>query len=267
MCFPPLPNTFLAGFYQSIGVDWNQFQYQNWTGADPELPVGQTSYIEDESRTGFFFGAKFGHPEGLILLDAWGKNLDRTPISEQARSDMRRLHVSSHSFTPPAQHGDAISRHLDSITLEQHICETRGVSRETVRTFLSPVSGGGSGLGADVLSGYAEYAADVLFPWEYSKGAQMFPGGNTGIARHMLKTMLPDAIPGPPTVTNNSRTPILFPALDRREANLRVRNGATVISLEQEVARVRITYLKDRRLYRINAAPSSWPAAVGPPNM
>jgi spermidine dehydrogenase len=25
-CFPPLPNTFLAGFYDSIGVDWTQFK-------------------------------------------------------------------------------------------------------------------------------------------------------------------------------------------------------------------------------------------------
>jgi hypothetical protein len=35
--------------------------------------------------------------------------------------------------------GDAISRYLDSITLEQHYMEQYGLSRETVRTFLSPV--------------------------------------------------------------------------------------------------------------------------------
>jgi spermidine dehydrogenase len=45
MCFPPLPNTFLADFYASIGVDWSQFQYQVWNGSEPELPVGKTSHI------------------------------------------------------------------------------------------------------------------------------------------------------------------------------------------------------------------------------
>lgn len=70
------------------------------------------------------------------------------------------------------------------MTLEQHLMEEFGLSRETVRTYLSPVSGGGSGLGPDVLSAYADYAADVLIPWQYDKGVQMSPGGNTGVARH-----------------------------------------------------------------------------------
>src|SRR5260370_27589935 len=30
-CFPPLPSDFLAGFYDSIGIDWKQFRYQQWT--------------------------------------------------------------------------------------------------------------------------------------------------------------------------------------------------------------------------------------------
>ena len=67
----------------------------------------------------------------------------------------------------PKTHGDALSRHLDSITLEQHLIEQYGLSRDTIRTYLSPIAGGGSGLGADALSAYAEYAADVLLPWDY----------------------------------------------------------------------------------------------------
>ncbi|MBV8898292.1 MAG: NAD(P)-binding protein [Acidobacteriaceae bacterium] len=257
MCFPPLANTFLADFYSSIGIDWSQFQYQSWNSAEPELPVGRTSYIEDEQHTGFYFGAKFGRPEGLMLVDAWGKNLDRTPVSEAARRDMQRMKASEtgRGFTPPVQHGDAISRHLDQITLEQHICDTRGISRETVRTFLSPVTGGGSGLGADALSAYADYAADVLFPWDYAKGAQMFPGGNAGIARHILKHMLPEAIPGPATVANICRAPIQFSALDRDGSNVRLRMRTTVVSVEHDSAakRVRVTYLKGGRLHQVRA--------------
>src|SRR5690349_9001359 len=33
-CFPPLPTDFLSGFYDSIGIDWKQFQYQRWTGPE-----------------------------------------------------------------------------------------------------------------------------------------------------------------------------------------------------------------------------------------
>jgi spermidine dehydrogenase len=89
----------------------------------------------------------------------------------------------------PKEHGDEASRRLDSITLEQHLTEQYGISAETVRTFLSPVSGGGSGIGADALSAYADYAADVLLPWDYAQGSQMFPGGNAGVARHLVRTL------------------------------------------------------------------------------
>ena len=50
----------------------------------------------------------------------------------------------------PQTEGDAISRQLDAITLEDHLDGAVSISRETVRTFLSPVEGGGYGLGPDV---------------------------------------------------------------------------------------------------------------------
>src|SRR5262245_25924861 len=44
--FPPLPNTFLADFYRSIGIDKGRFEYQGWGGAQAEIPVGNTTYGE-----------------------------------------------------------------------------------------------------------------------------------------------------------------------------------------------------------------------------
>ena len=47
----------------------------------------------------------------------------------------------------PQVEGDAISRQLDTITLEEHLMARHRISRETVRTSLSPVEGGGYGRG------------------------------------------------------------------------------------------------------------------------
>lgn len=258
MCFPPLAGTFLADFYRSIGIDWRQFRYQTWKGSESQLAPGNTPYIEDDRHSGFYFGAKFGHPEGLWLIDPWGKNLEGAPIPANTRAELQRTHDGSGEagFTPPKQHGDAISRKLDGMTLEQHICERFQVSPETVRTFLSPVAGGGSGIGADVLSAYSDYAADVLFPWDYDRGAQMFPGGNTGIARHIMKALLPDAIPGSGTMANICRGPIEFSALDRPLGRVRMRMRATVIGVEHDGSpdRANITsvyYLKGGKLYKL----------------
>ncbi|HTU43867.1 MAG TPA: NAD(P)-binding protein [Bryobacteraceae bacterium] len=262
-CFPPLPNTFLAEFYDSIGVDWSQFQYQRWTGPQPEVPLETAPYPVGGKTSGFFFGAKFGHPEGLWLIDPWGKRLAGAPISEQAKRellsmrDADRKPFSEHRFQPK-QHGDAASRHLDSITLEQHLIETYSLSAETIRTFLSPITGGGSGIGADVLSGYADYAADVLLPWQYEKGAQMFPGGNTGMARQILKKLIPDAIPGATTMQEICRGRVQFNVLDRKGQPARIRTGATVVSVKhdgdpQRASAVEILYAKDGKLYRVRA--------------
>jgi spermidine dehydrogenase len=139
-----------------------------------------------------------------------------------------------------------------------------GLSQDTVRTFLSPVSGGGSGLGADALSGYADYAADVLLPWDHEKGVQMFPGGNAGVARHIVKSLIPDAIPGLMTLQSVARTPVDFAALDRPGA-ARIRLRSTVISVQNEAGMVKVVYARDGKLSSVRArsaivAGGSWTA-------
>ncbi len=262
-CFPPLSGTFLAEFYDSVGIDWKQFQYQKWAGSQPEFKIQTAPYPVGGPTSGFFFGAKFGKPDGLWLTDPWGKRLAGAPLSEQTKREwlsMRetdRKPFSPHRFQPK-EHGDAASRHLDAMTLENHLVETYGLSVETIRTFLSPITGGGSGLGADVLSGYCEYAAEVLLPWDYKQGAQMFPGGNTGVARHILKQLIPDAISGAASMKEICRGGVRLAALDRKKQSTRIRLDATVVSVkhlgEPNAARaVEILYTRNGKLYRVLA--------------
>lgn len=262
-CFPPLPGTFLESFYDSVGIDWNRFRYQSWAGPQPELKLETAPYTSGGKTSGFFFGPKFGKPEGFWSIDPWGKRLEGAPIPEQARKELLRRQdddrrpFSTHRSQPKV-HGDAASRHLDSITLEQHFIETYGLSAQTIRTFLSPIAGGGSGLGADALSAYAEYAADVLLPWQYDKGAQMFPGGNTGVARHILKQLNPRAISGGQTMEEICRGRVDFDSLDRRGHPARIRLASTVISVKhdsdpEKSSGVFVDYTKGGKLYRVKA--------------
>ena len=217
MFFPPLPDTFLAGFYRSIGIDRDTFEYQAWRGPATEMPIGPTPYFAGGKTSAFYFGPRFNRPAGQLLVDPWGAQLDGAPIDEQARRDLLAMtaNTGARAKAQPKQHGDADARRLDAMTFEQHLMELYGISRETVRTFLSPVSGGGSGLGADALSAYADYAADVLLPWRYDQGPQMFPGGNAGVARHIVRTLIPDAISGPDTLAGVEHGRVNFRALDR----------------------------------------------------
>jgi len=260
MFFPPLPGTFLAEFYPSIGISADVFDYQSWTGTRPEMPVGRTFYFGGGKTSAFYFGPKFGVSNGMLLIDPWGRRLEGAPISADARRELLAME-DAHGVrerAQPKEHGDAASRQLDSVTLEQHLMDAFHLSRDTVRTFLSPVSGGGSGLGADALSAYSDYAADVLLPWEYAKGAQMFPGGNTGVARHIVKALIPDAIDGPLSLAGVCRGGVKFAALDRTGQPSRIRTGCTVLSVRQENSQdgkgdVLVTYARRDKLHALRA--------------
>lgn len=261
------PYSFLARFYESIGLKSPRLDYQKWVGPNPEFPISRTPYEAAglrHGRYGFWFGTKFGQTPGMWLIDPLRKDLQAAPIADQTRVELLRWlkdePVNGKRFEHPKVEGDAISRYLDSITLEQHYMERFGLSRETVRSFLSPVEGGGSGLGPDALSAYSDYAFEMLHPLPEEEGGsdQMFPGGNTTIARLMLKSLLPDAIPGPANVEGVTRNNVQFSQLDLSGAASRVRLSATVVHVKHDgdaskAPSVTIVYLKDGRLYRVKA--------------
>src|SRR5439155_18279370 len=154
------------------------------------------------------------------------------------------------------------SRQLDRITLEEHLMARHHISRETVRAFLSPVEGGGYGLGPDALSAYCAYAIETQFPedGDDALGDQMFPDGNSGFARLMVKTLIPDAFAGPRTVDAVWQNRVRFAAVDRPGQTTRIRLNATVLRVEHagggdpsRASHVNVTYVKGGRLFRVRA--------------
>jgi len=263
------PNSFLARFYESIGLTAPKLEYQKWSGPESELPLSRTPYEAaglQPGKYGFWFSRKFAHREGMWVIDPLGKNLGSAPISDQQRTEWLRwlkgTPLAGDKFVRPKVEGDSASRYLDSITLEQHYIERFGLSRETVRTFLSPVEGGGAGLGPDALSAYSDYAFEMLHPLPEDAGGgdQMFPGGNTTIARLLLKSLIPGAIGGSGTVEDVTRNTVDFSALDspNSKAGARIRLSSTAISVQHDgdpskTESVNVVYLKDGRLYKIRA--------------
>ena len=275
----PYPHSFIARFYDSIGLHTPKLSYQKWSGSQPEMRVGRTPYESAGLSSGqyaFWFGAKFGQKPGMWIVDPVGKQLQGAPISENARKELLRWFSGKASdesrFEPPKYEGDEVSRQLDSITLEQHIMQRSGLSQETVRTFLSPVEGGGSGLGPDALSAYCDYAADLLHPLDDGSGeaVQMFPGGNTTIARLMAKTLIPGCIEGPASVESVSRNAVKLAPLDAPGAEARMRLSSTVISIHHDgdpakAESLTVIYAKDGKVFRVKArsavvAGGSWTA-------
>jgi spermidine dehydrogenase len=261
------PHSFLARFYESIGLKAPKLTYQRWSGPDPEFPLSQTPYQATGLRHGqygFWFGTKFGHKPGIWLIDPLGKNLQGAPVPNTTRLEWLRWlkgePVERKKFERPKVEGDTISRYLDSITLEQHYMERFGLSRETVRTFLSPVEGGGSGLGPDALSGYSDYAFEMLHPLPEENGGsdQMFPGGNATISRLMLKTLIPNAIGGANDIEGVCRNEVNFASFDVPGSATRIRLSTTALHVVHDgdaskADSVTIAYLKEGKVYKVKS--------------
>ncbi len=260
--FVQYPHSFLGRFYDSIGLKAPRLQYQKWAGPAKEMALSKTPYdmVGSEPATyGLYFGAKFSQKPGVWLIDPWGKKLEGAPISESARAELLKWRAGLQPEEKRPQYlGDEISRHLDSITLEEHMMRRFGISCETIRTFLSPVEGGGSGLGPDVLSAYADYAADMLHPLQSDDTDQMFPGGNTGIARLMVKTLIPRSIAGNDSMEAVCRNHLNFAALDQPNSPARIRLNSTAVWVKhdgdpEKSESVSVLYLRAGRIYRVKA--------------
>ena len=110
----PYPHSFIARFYNSIGLHTPRLQYQKWAGAEPEMVLGRTPYDSaglNRGQYGFWFGAKFGRGDGLWLLDPIGKQMQGAPVAETTRKELQRWFsgkaAEEAKFDLPKYEGDA----------------------------------------------------------------------------------------------------------------------------------------------------------------
>jgi spermidine dehydrogenase len=255
----PPPSPLIDPFYARIGVNWRDFKYQEWGGPPPAMPLSRNSYhhartLPPPPNFGFWFGAKFGQQPGKWIVDSW-HNLDRAPLSPQLRSDFAKYlkAVIAYHQSPPHDTEEELRR-LDTLTAEDVLTERYGLSREFIRLFVAPHTGAATGMGPDALSG-THYRV-------FGPGPEIlqhsFPGGNTGFTRHIVKTLIPDAISGPRTLEAVCRNRINFATLDRPANRVRIRLRSTAVRVEHEgepdkSSYVRVMYTRNGKVYRLKA--------------
>jgi spermidine dehydrogenase len=250
----PLAHSFMARFFELIGLNWREFEYQKWSNSSPEIPLGN-SFEDQRGPVGFYFGTKFGQKPGMWLIDPWKKKLEAAPISEKMRAELLKYNEQQKPGLPFAYPGDEKSRQLDRVTMERYMIDTYGLSRETIQTFMAE-EGGGFGAGPDVVSAYCLYAFDVDRSIE--QPSLSFPGGNDGIARHMAKRLIPDSISGPNSLESVCRSNINFQAIDCPGQPTRIRLASTAVWVQHDgdpskSNLVSIAYTRGGKLYRLKA--------------
>ncbi|WP_447725845.1 NAD(P)-binding protein [Sphingomonas koreensis] len=258
---------FAAPILKELGFP-QDFTFQEAKGLSKPMLIphdawGPMHISWERGDTAFFYEDK-----GMVI-NPWRNGFRDAPIPEKVKKALVDLELFR---TPPRR--DDWAEWLDSMTYKEFLLNVAGVPADCidgVLEVLSPVMASmGCGQGGDVVSAYSAY--NFLQPgvngyFRYQFDGQdptdvlylaTFPGGNTMIARKLLKRTKPEAIGGADTVYEVMSGPVQWDQLDRPGQHVRMRLSSTVFSVVHEgkpakAKAVRVTYDKEGQLTSVRA--------------
>ena len=225
------------------------------SAADMRIPIDNYDYMTWQEKH-FDVGHFFNGAVNPWIKDVWGTGLNSTPWSTEVKDAFTRVR----STEIKDKSGRDTDRWLDSITLKSYYEEELRLPPE-VTSFYDPIMASIIGLGCDAISAYWGKYFDMpgfKKPEQYNEDLlQSFPGGNTGIARHFVKKLNPDAIEGT-SFEEVLFGRIAFDQLDREDKPVRMRLNSTAVSIEHTSQvngneQVQITYAKNGELNQLKA--------------
>ena len=208
-----------------------EFEYQIPEGAASEMRIpidnfDHMTWYEHKFDAGHFFrGAKTPW-----VKDVWDSGLNSTPWSSELKQAFTR--VRAINITENKKHNN--DQWLDSITLKSYYENVLGMPPE-VTSFYDPIMASIIGFGCDALSAYwgkyFEMPGFLKTSQIEAPFLQSFPGGNTGIARHFIKKLIPNAIKGNST-EDVLFNPVNFSQLDKEVNPIRMRLNSTAVDVQ-----------------------------------
>jgi spermidine dehydrogenase len=229
---------FLFEIYGETGIDW----------AAHYVPDPFYSYFFDD-RTPFV-------PPGTRgwTRDVYGMGVKDMPYPpdvvqdlQQAKQDFRNWYDRNGSPTDPADNSDPKYDFLAHQTLHEYLTVDRG--------FHAAVSDFYTRYAVDALAGTSEqvnaYTSISFIAAEYYPVFSM-PGGTSGIARHVLDWLIPDAIEGS-TTAELLANPVRVDRLDRAGNSVRMRQNAMVVRAETSASGASVVYHLGGRFFRASA--------------
>ena len=193
--------------------------------------------------------------------------LAKTPLSETVQKDIARLYEERD--------------HLPGLSNEEKIAQLRKMSYQDYLLNVVKVDPGvipyfhrrGDANGAAGIDTYSAWGAfrSGWFPGLDGLGLERplkswvagddfgqdihFPDGNAGVARLIVRWLIPRALPGH-TMEDSITTPVWYAALDEAGSPVRLRLNSTVVSARHRGKRsttneVEVTYVRDNKAYRV----------------
>ena len=135
---------------------------------------------------------------------------------------------------------------LDSMTYKEFLINEMGIDNDGIDEYLNPFAAAmGCGLGTDVISafqafnfiqpGVMQYGRmfGIGDPTDYIHLAS-FPGGNTGILRHIVQRLIPDVFGKTSTINDILSNPVNWQTLDQPYQPARMRLSSLVVDVKHD---------------------------------
>jgi spermidine dehydrogenase len=200
----------------------------------------------------------------------------QAPLTEKAKADLKRLYALDEDLMPGLS-SDQKKAKLARMSYADYLTKLVKVEPQVV-TILDPEQKSLYGVGIDAISAQDAWGLDMpgfeglkLTPGpgpgmgrdaipneEAEKYFFHFPDGNSSIARLMVRSLIPEAVPGN-SADDIVTSQIRYEELDRSGKPTRIRLNSTVVRVRHEgdaatAKGVEVTYVQQGRLYTVKAA-------------
>lgn len=260
-----------AQVLKDIGIEVSRF-YQYYD---------QDFYARHKLGRGLFFSAdKFGRDVlASDKLSRWGgadlqdEDMDRSvrdtvrsyPVSASAQDALIQLLLSEKDYLPGMSRSEKIAL-LRKVSYQQFLLQYAGVPLEASDIFRDSIVGLW-GVGWDALSALEAYRSGMAGMQHMGIGELEgeppgrdepyifhFPDGNAGVARLLVRQLIPSAVPGS-TMEDVVKARVDYGLLDREESRSRIRLNSTAVDVRHagHCKEVEVTYVRAGVAERIGA--------------
>lgn len=259
----PLDRAKEIGMYSPIWDELGlptEFEWQEAEGSDLKIPYDNYSPMHltwESTDLGWF------HEGHGMAVNPWKTRFAGVPLDDRTKADFLWMETYRQ---PPVR--DDWEQWLDTMTYQDFLRTEMKLENPAILKYLAPFGAAmGMGLGPDVISAYQafnflqpgvmQYTRQLGMgdPTDYVNLAQ-FPGGNTGILRHIVQRLIPDIFGDSPDINQILSGPVNWSSIDKPGHPARIRLGSLVVNVRHEGSpdsadTVRVTYLRDGVLHRV----------------
>ena len=261
----PLDGAKKIGMYSDLWAELDlptELEWQEANNSDLKIPKDIYSPMHltwEETDLGWF------HDETGMAVNPWSNRFRDVPLDDKTKNDLIWMEL----YRQPQEREDW-AQWLDSMTYKEFMKNEMGIDNEFIDEYLNPFAAAmGCGLGTDVISAYQAF--NFIQPGVNQYGRQFgigdptdyvylasFPGGNTGILRHLVHRIIPNVFGDAESLTEIISNPVNFAALDGAAQAVKMRLGSLVVNVHHEgpaesAEKVQITYLNDEKMHQVTA--------------